>query len=322
MKKTRLQQSDLEVSCFCLGTAEMGASVAKAEAFRQFDRFLEAGGNFIDTAHVYNDWVPGETARSEKVIGQWLKASQKRNEVILSTKGGHPRLETMEISRAVPEEIKKDLEESLAYLGVDTIDLYFLHRDNIALPAEELLAVLEQAKREGKIRYYGCSNWKLDRIREAEEAAKKNGFSGFICNQVMWSLAVVNEEQLTDPTLVLMDDETLEYQKQTKMNTMAYTSLAKGYFSKKIAGKAIREPNASLYKNKANDGLEVYLRRLEREEGISPMAASMAYLMEQDVVTVPIISFSSMGQLEEAIQASGTTLGKARMETLEVLRRG
>ena len=320
MKKIRLLGTDLEVSSFCMGTAEAGASVSEAVMRAQFDSFTEHGGNFIDTAHVYNDWVPGETGRSEKLIGRWLKTSQKRNEVIISTKGGHPLLETMQISRTVPGEIEKDLEESLRGLGVETIDLYFLHRDNLSIPAEELLAVLEKARQSGKIRWYGCSNWTLERIKEAEKAAERNGFSGFVCNQVMWSLARVNGEKLTDPTLVLMDVPTLEYQKKVGMNVMAYTSLAHGYLSKRIESKAVAEPNASIYRNQENERLAEYMKGLWSNEGISPLAVSMAYLTQQSVPTVPIISFRTVKQLEEAMEASHVVLGGDVMKTLEVLR--
>lgn len=321
LRKKRMLGTELEVSSFCLGTAEFGASISKEEAFRQMDFFQERGGNFIDTAHVYNDWVAGERARSEKVIGAWMRERRNREHVFISTKGGHPLLETMHLSRAVPVEIKKDLEESLQSLKTDTIDLYFLHRDNESLPVSELLGVLENARREGKIRYYGCSNWKLPRIKEAVRVAAENGFEGFVCNQVMWSLATINKEKLSDSTLVIMDKETLQFQQEAKMNIMAYTSMAKGYFAKRLSGKVVTEPNASIYGNAINDSLSQYLKKLS-DEGLSPMAVSMGYLMKQKVPTVPIISFRDEKQLNEAIEASFVTLDDEKMEILEELRNG
>lgn len=90
----------------------------------QLDIFFELGGNFIDTAHVYGDWVPGPKGRSEKIIGEWLKETGHRHDVIISTKGAHPVLSDMS-SRINPVEIKKDINESLEYLNTDYIDLYF-----------------------------------------------------------------------------------------------------------------------------------------------------------------------------------------------------
>lgn len=321
MKKRKLWRSDLKVSCFCLGTAEFGASVSRDEAFGQMDIFWANGGNFIDTAHIYNDWVEGEKARSEKIIGTWMRERRNRDQVIISTKGGHPLLDTMSQSRAVPHEIRKDLEESLKCLGTDMIDLYFLHRDNERLPVYELLGVLEEARREGKIRYYGCSNWKLSRIKEAVQVARENDFYGFMCNQAMWSLASINEEKLSDQTLVVMDQATYKFQEEAKMNSMAYTSMAKGYFSKKLSQAEISQSNVSVYGNEKNEHLTDYLKILLKE-GFSPLAVSMGYLMEQRIPTIPIISFRNTDQLREAIEASSVILGEERMERLNNLREG
>lgn len=321
IKRKQLWRSNLEVSCFCLGTAEFGASVSKEEAFRQMNHYWEMGGNFIDTAHIYNDWVPGEKARSEKLIGAWMREEKNREQMIISTKGGHPLLETMHQSRAVPDEIRKDLDESLKFLETEWIDLYFLHRDNKSLPVSELLGVLEEAHRAGKIRYYGCSNWSVQRIKEAVQVARENGFHGFLCNQAMWSLATVNEEKLSDRTLVVMDRETQQFQKENEINSMAYTSLAKGYFSKKLSRLEIAEPNRSIYENEINEDLAKYIKVLS-EDGVSPLAVSMGYLMEQAIPTIPIISFRNTEQLCEAIKASFVTLGKERMRQLEMLRDG
>ena len=230
-------------------------------------------------------------------------------------------LETMHQSRAVPDEIRKDLDESLKFLETEWIDLYFLHRDNKSLPVSELLGVLEEAHRAGKIRYYGCSNWSVQRIKEAVQVARENGFHGFLCNQAMWSLATVNEEKLSDRTLVVMDRETQQFQKENEINSMAYTSLAKGYFSKKLSRLEIAEPNRSIYENEINEDLAKYIKVLS-EDGVSPLAVSMGYLMEQAIPTIPIISFRNTEQLCEAIKASFVTLGKERMRQLEMLRDG
>ena len=86
LRKKRMLGTELEVSSFCLGTAEFGASISKEEAFRQMDFFQERGRELIDTAHVYNDWVAGERARSEKVIGAWMRERRNREHVFISTK--------------------------------------------------------------------------------------------------------------------------------------------------------------------------------------------------------------------------------------------
>ena len=121
MKYKMLQSTDLKVSGICLGTVKYGTDMAERDAWEQMDSFLDLGGNFLDTAHVYGDWTPGERAKSEHVIGRFLKNRGNRSRVIISTKGAHPYMETMGESRVKPECIRRDLEESLQALGTDEI---------------------------------------------------------------------------------------------------------------------------------------------------------------------------------------------------------
>ena len=252
MKRIQLKNTDLHVSPICLGTVNFGTSVDSKTAKHQLESFFELGGNFIDTAHIYGDWVPGIRGRSERIIGEYLNESGLRRDIVISTKGGHPDLSDMDLSKISPEGVWKDLNESLEYLNTDYIDLYFLHRDNPGIPAGEFLDVLEEAKKQGKIRYYGCSNWTLNRIIEAENYAKKHNLTGFVCNQLMWSLADINSNGITDKTLVFMDEETYEHHKKTGMNTMAYTAAAKGYFTKLLNQKSIPEQISARYDTRSN----------------------------------------------------------------------
>ena len=196
MRYKVLQDTDLKVSDVCLGTVKYGVEMAEKQAGEQLERFLDLGGNFIDTAHVYGDWTPGERAKSEHVIGRWLKRSGRREEIIISTKGCHPFMEALSVPRVTPECIVEDLDESLQALQTEYVDLYFLHRDDVTVPVAELLGTLEEQRRRGKIRWYGCSNWTLSRLTEADEYAKAQGIPGFVCNQLMWSLAAINREEI------------------------------------------------------------------------------------------------------------------------------
>jgi aryl-alcohol dehydrogenase-like predicted oxidoreductase len=171
-----------EVSKLCLGTGRFGAGLPREEALKQLDLFFDRGGNFVDTARVYADWVPGGHGASESTVGAWLKKRKLRNRVIISSKGAHPDLKTMHIPRMGPADVRFDLEESLRALGTDYIDLYFLHRDDPSRPVGEILDMLESFRKEGKIRHYGCSNWTLNRIEEADKAAAAL-VSAYVMNQ-------------------------------------------------------------------------------------------------------------------------------------------
>ena len=169
------------------------------------DHYFEAGGNVIDTAESYACWVPGGEHQSEKVIGEWLRERGARDQIVLSTKGAHPKLESMDIPRLSKAEIEADLDSSLQRLGVECIDLYWLHRDSPGYPVEEILQSLEGFRKEGKIKHAGFSNWRQSRAEEARLAAERLGFEGFVASQNMWSLAQPDISQ-ADPTWAFIDE--------------------------------------------------------------------------------------------------------------------
>lgn len=316
MKYKGLQGTDLKVSAVCLGTVKYGVEMAEKQAGEQLDRYLSLGGNFIDTAHVYGDWTPGEQAKSEHIIGRWLKQSGRRGDVIISTKGCHPFMEALSVPRVTPECIVKDLDESLLALQTDYVDLYFLHRDDASIPVAELLGTLEEQRKRGKIRWYGCSNWTLPRLMQADEYAKARGIPGFVCNQLMWSLAEINREGVADKTLVLMDSDTWQYHRQAGKNAMAYTSVAQGYLSKRSRGEEIRPQLRAQYENDWNE----QILRLLKEWELPVSEISLAYLMQQPFPTVPIVTFRTEQQMQEGLRSADMTVPAELMEALDRIR--
>lgn len=318
MRKIIFGGTDLEVSPLGLGTAQFGTGVEEKEAFWQLDRYAETG-NLIDTAHVYGDWVPGERYRSERVIGRWLKRSGKRKKVIISTKCAHPPLSDMTASRLGKAEIVRDVDESLSALGTDSIDILFLHRDDVSLPAEEILSTLEYLHREGKIRYYGCSNWTLDRIKQAETAALRCGFRGFVCNQLMWSLARVDYKNVGDKTLVPMDKPTFDYHASRGMAAMGYNALANGFFSKKSKGEILRAGVSAKYDTAENAKILEKLTKLSEEYGLGITELCILYFAAQPFPAVPLVSYSSRAQMEEALGVLRTEPSAELLKQLSAL---
>ena len=177
----------------CLGTGNFGAALDQDAAFALLDAYLDQGGNFLDSAQVYCDWIPdNERSSSEKIIGRWMKERRNRDRLVIATKGAHPDLATMQIPRMSRAEIEADLHASLRHLQTDVIDLYWLHRDDPARPVAEILETLNAAVQAGKIRAFGCSNWRAERLQAANEYAATHGLHGFVASQVLWNLAVVD----------------------------------------------------------------------------------------------------------------------------------
>jgi aryl-alcohol dehydrogenase-like predicted oxidoreductase len=304
MKYQALSTQGPEISKLCLGTGSFGTSISRMEAFAQMDCFFAQGGNFFDSARVYADWVPGGHGASEKTLGAWIKERKLRDKIVISTKGAHPDMKTMNVPRMSIKEIRSDVEESLKALKTDYIDIYFLHRDDITRSVEEILESLETLKNEGKILHYGCSNWTLARMEEADKVSACWGIEGFICDQIWFSLGNITTAELVDKTLVVMGREIYAWHERTKKAVMAYTSSCNGWFSKKLLDKPVPSGQEAVYNNTPNRKLLEKLKTWEKEFGVSAAVLVSSYVMTQSFPSVPIASFSSLEQLEELLSAA------------------
>ncbi|MDR1107069.1 MAG: aldo/keto reductase [Treponema sp.] len=304
MKYLSLCAGGLKVSSLCLGTVSFGTAVRREDAFAQMDLFYGKGGNFFDTARVYADWLPGGHGASEKTLGAWIRERKIRDKVIIATKGAHPDLQAMHIPRMSAAEMRSDLEESLRALETSYIDLYFLHRDDVSRPVEAILENLEGFRKEGKIRHYGCSNWKLARMAEAEESAARLGFEGFVCDQIRFGLGDITWEGAGDKTTVPMDSGIFAWHEKTGKAAMAYTSSCNGYFSKKLDNKPVPPEHEAVYGNAPNQKLLEKLKTWEKELGVPAAVLVSAYVAAQAFPAAPISSVSSLKQLNELIQAA------------------
>lgn len=319
MNLTTMPGTNLKFTPLALGTADFGSTISEEQSFRLIDRFVAGGGIWIDTARVYADWVPDGHGKSEITLGNWLKKSGLRNQVLISTKGAHPVLTTMDVPRLSNEDIISDVEESLSCLGVDTIDMYWLHRDDINRPVSDIINSLNALVKDGKIRYFGCSNWFPNRIREASEYAANNGLHSFVASQIQWSLADINPEAIADPTTVIMNKASLEFYKETGLPVFAFTSQAKGFFQKLNAGgiQSLKDSVKDTYYNEANKGRLERALEVSKQLNISISSVVLSYLISQSFLVVPVIGNSSIEQLEEALEVLGVSLSPELVDYLE-----
>lgn len=301
MNPLTIPGTDLQVSPVCLGSVPFGTTLKQADAFAMLEAFVERGGNFVDTARVYADWIPGGENASEKTIGAWLQSSGLRDQIVLATKGAHPDLKTMHVSRLSPENIAADVATSLGYLQTDRIDLYWLHRDDTAVPVGEIVDALNHQAGAGKIRYFGGSNWTVARIRAANDYAQAHGLAGFVANQPMWSLAAPNLERISDKTLVIMGEDDVAFHRDTGMTVIPYTAQAKGYFTK-LAENRLKDSDMRTYDNPANRVRFQRVQELAVKHGVTVTAIALSYLTSQPFPVVPIIGPRNLGQLVDSVQ--------------------
>ncbi|WP_274651072.1 aldo/keto reductase [Paenibacillus humicola] len=311
MKTKPIPGTELVPSVICLGTSKYGDTIDKRTAYEIMDRFSAAGGTFLDTAKVYGEWVPGKRSLSEEIIGDWLADRKNRHDIVLATKGGHPDLDTMDVSKLSREDIAYDVEASLRHLKTDYIDLYWLHRDDPARPVEELVDTLNELVRQGKIRYFGCSNWRSDRIDAAQEYAAKHGLQAFAANQNKWSLAVYPQPK--DPSMVAMDRDEYAYHHRTGLTAVPYNAQAGGFFSGKYTADMLRA--SAEQTNKAGELRTAQnIARLEkaaglgRRLGLSLTQVSLGYLLSRPFPVFPICGCSNPAQAADSCSAGDVVL--------------
>jgi aryl-alcohol dehydrogenase-like predicted oxidoreductase len=314
-----IPNTDLRVSSICLGTATFGSEISADECFKMFDAFAATGGNFIDTARVYADWLPNGHGASEMTIGKWLSQRRDRDKFVLATKGGHPDLKTMSISRMNPKDVGDDIDESLRCLNTEYIDIYWLHRDDTSKPVEDILLMMEDFVKSGKIRFYGCSNWRAPRIAEALACARSMNLKGFVADQPLWSLADFNPGAIGDPTLVAMSPELFELHKRTGLAAICYSSQAKGFFTKVARdGENIKPAMKRRYWNDVNLARAGIVAALADELNVPIAAIPIAWLSSQPFVTIPIIGPRRMEQLSESLTAADLLLSREMVERLRL----
>lgn len=308
-KKIKIQDTDLDLSQLGLGSTSAGLSWDHEEAYKLLEHFIENGGNFIDTAHIYSDWVPGEIARSERVIGDWIAHRKRRDDIIISTKGGHPCFDTMHVGRLSASEMRSDLESSLEKLQTDYIDIYFYHRDDTSRNVEELIETMETFRREGKIRYYACSNWTTTRMKEADAYCSLMGYRGFVANQALYNIGTKQKGESSDKTLVCCDAEMLAYHKTSKNLLIPYASLCDGLFHKSQALGHLA-PNANGYHTPGNELIFKELTSLCERKGYNLSQAILGFYKAHDFDILPLFGTSKPENMNQVLTYMNTNYKK------------
>ena len=283
---------DYQVSVIGLGSGEFGGKVAESKAREFMDAYTGIGGNFIDTARVYGDFVTPRNGESEKVIGRWLTDRRCRDRIFLSTKGGHPPFQDMSRSRLSREEIRGDIAESLQDLQTDHADIFWLHRDDENRPVGDIMETLQSLIEDGSTRMTGVSNWRPERITEANRYAASHGLTPLKANQPQFSLA--RQVHCYDPTLVTMDAKTWQMHRQTGMVCCCFSSQAGGFFTKLDESGWDRLPENLKNDYGCEDNLRILekLRVLRGETGLSVGALALAYLTCQPFPTFALVGAS------------------------------
>jgi aryl-alcohol dehydrogenase-like predicted oxidoreductase len=308
----RLGSTDLHLSPLVLGGNVFGWTADRAASFAVLDAFVDGGGTMIDTADVYSAWVDGHCGgESETVIGEWLKASGRRDDVLIATKVGMLPGEGGE--KLAPGRIAAACDASLRRLGTDRIDVYYAHQDDEDVPQEELLAAFGALIAAGKIRVLGVSNFTGRRLKSAVDASRGTDLPRVHVLQPEYNLVSRHK----------FEGELQDYCVQENIAVLPYYGLASGFLTGKY-----REP-ADLVKSvrggRMGDLLEgrgaavlAAMDAVAAETGATLPQIALAWLIAQPGVAAPIASATSVAQLADLLPAMTLELGRDQLERLTV----
>jgi aryl-alcohol dehydrogenase-like predicted oxidoreductase len=295
MRKRKLGNSGLEISPLVYGGNVFGWTVDEPTSFKLLDAFISAGFNAIDTADVYSKWAPGHKGgESETILGKWLKRSENRDKVIIATKAGMDMGEGKKgLSKSY---ILRAAEDSLRRLQTDYIDLYQSHIDDADTRLEETLGAYAELIQQGKIRAIGASNYKADRLAAAVETSKKAGLPRYESLQPNYSLCErADYEAQLEP---LCEKE--------RLGVINYYPLASGFLSGKYRSesdlaKSARGRSVKKYLNERGFKILAALDLVAKEYRATPARVSLAWLLARPSITAPIVSATSLEQLDDLI---------------------
>jgi len=313
--RIRLPGTALEVSTLCLGGNRLGGELDRDRSFALLDAFVAAGGNFVDTAHVYADWLPGaERSCSEKMIGRWRAARGAGGGVVVATKIGHPVLGRPESRRLDRASLREDVAAARENLGQECLDLVYLHRDDPDRDVAEIIGVMEELRGEGALRHYAASNWSGARLAAATAAAGRPGWEGFRANQPEWSLAVRNPGTAA-PDLRAMDGAMIAWHRATGTAAVPYSAQARGFFDRLAAG-ATGGPAAAAFDNAASRARGAALAALAAARGVTPTQAMLALFPLAGFPVVPVVGCRTPAQIAASFRGIALALSAAEAAPL------
>lgn len=271
------------------------------------DHFYEAGGNCLDTAHVY---------RCEQTVGEWIRLRGVRENLVVIGKGARDAAGT-------PSGLTLQLMETLEKMQLDALDLYLMHTDNPSVPVGEFVDCLNAHKRAGRIRAFGGSNWSLERLEAANEYARAHGLTGFAASSPNLSLAAWNEP-MWPGCLTASDRRSREWYGRTRMPLFAWSSQATGFFSGRYRPEDRAAPEMEkIARTWFNDG---NFRRLERarelaqRKGVTASQIALAWVLRQPFPTFALVGPQTIDELRDLLPALDVELTAGELEWLNLER--
>ncbi len=302
MEYRKLGPSGAIVTAYALGTMTFGAEADEATSFQLMDDYAAAGGNFIDTADVYSAGV------SEEIVGRWLKSrTAEAAQMVIATKGRFPMGKGPNDIGLSRRHLGRALDDSLRRLGIDQVDLYQVHAFDALTPLEETLRFLDDSVRNGKIAYYGFSNFLGWQLTKAVWLARANGYTTPVTLQPQYNLLVRDIEHEIVPACL-----------DAGLGLLPWSPLAGGWLSGKYKRDTM-PTGASRLGEDPNRGMEAFGPRnaqdrtwavidavgsIAKARGVSMAQVALAWVAAQPAVTSVLLGARRRDQLADNLAAA------------------
>jgi aryl-alcohol dehydrogenase-like predicted oxidoreductase len=312
MTKRPLGRSGLSIAPLALGGNVFGWTIDQPTSFKVLDAFVDSGFDLIDTANVYSTWVPGNHGgESETIIGNWLRATGKRDKVVLATKVG---MTMGDGSKGLRKDyILRSADASLKRLKTGVIDLYFSHQDDPETPLEETLSAYDQLIKSGKVRSIGASNYAAPRLTEALNVSAGKNLPTYTSLQPEYNLYDRQGfEESLEPLCL-----------EQGLGVVCYYSLASGFLTGKYRSQADLGKSArgggigEKYLNDRGVRILAALDEVSAAHQTVPAVIALAWLIQRKSITAPIASATSVEQLSDLIKAAEVTLTASEVGRLD-----
>jgi len=307
MKRMPLgNDGELEVSAICQGTDHFGSRVDYDTSAAILDRYVAAGGNFLDTSNFYAAYIQGfKGGESEALIAKWMKERKNRNALVIGTKVGCPYQDVP--MGAGAKIIEAEAEKSLKRLGIETIDMYYTHLDDRSVPFEEQLEAMDKLVKAGKVRCIGACNIKAWRLEEARCVSRHNGFVQHACVEQRYTY-LRPKPGANFGGQVSTNSDLLDYCRHRGLQLIAYSPLLYGAY--------VREdrPLPPQYQHPDSEARMKALRSVAEELDATPNQVVIAWLMHRGVI--PIIGASRVEQIAENLGCLEIELSDEMMAAL------
>jgi aryl-alcohol dehydrogenase-like predicted oxidoreductase len=310
------------VSQIALGAMLMGTATDEATSFAILDRYVEAGGTFVDTANNYAFWVNGtQGGESEQLLGRWMRSRGVGDELTIATKvGGRPprpaKQLTEDLEGLSPEVIKESLARSLDNLGRDHVDVYYAHVPDPAVPLEVQVEAFGSHVAEGTVGLVGLSNywsWQIERFRTLAAAAGLPGCE-VLQHHHTYFRARTDQGGLRsrDGAIGVTDGQLLSYLRaEPSMTLVAYSPLLSGGYVR------ADKPLDDLYDHAGTRARKLALDDVVRETGATANQVVLAWLMGGELPIIPLVGASSVAQLDETLASVDLELSADQRHRLD-----